>query len=195
MKPRKIILLAGILALTLVLVLQLVLAGGSKIRYLTLKEFPDMLLIEKNGSDAIKAEKKSDELFILNDSITADTGSASAMFSEIGTIKIIDTVANSVTDEAELERYGLNPLSVITVTAQKDGKIIRTLKIGKAASSGAQTYAQIDTSSNVVLVSGYLRSYYEKTLEDLTMKEEEVLQSEESSEPEPGMLDVNSISE
>jgi len=79
MKTRKIILLASILILTLVLVLQLVLAGGSKIRYLNLKDEPAILLIEKSG-EVIKAEKKSDELFILNDSITADTGYASTMF-------------------------------------------------------------------------------------------------------------------
>jgi hypothetical protein len=193
MKTRKIILLASILILTLVLVLQLVLAGGSKIRYLNLKDEPAILLIEKSG-EVIKAEKKSDELFILNDSITADTGYASTMFSEIQAVKIIDTVANSVTDEAELERYGLTPLSLITVTAQKDGKILRTMKIGKAASSGAQTYAQMDNSNNVVLVSGYLRSYYEKSIEELTQKEEAEEEADDSSS-EDGDLLLNSVQE
>lgn len=193
MKTRKIILLASILILTLVLVLQLVLAGGSKIRYLNLKDEPAILLIEKSG-EVIKAEKKSDGLFILNDSITADTGYASTMFSEIQAVKIIDTVANSVTDEAELERYGLTPLSLITVTAQKDGKILRTMKIGKAASSGAQTYAQIDNSNNVVLVSGYLRSYYEKNIEELTQKEEAEEEADDSSS-EDGDLLLNSVQE
>lgn len=193
MKTRKIILLASILILTLVLVLQLVLAGGSKIRYLNLKDEPAILLIEKSG-EVIKAEKKSDELFILNDSITADTGYASTMFSEIQAVKIIDTVANSVTDEAELERYGLTPLSLITVTAQKDGKILRTMKIGKAASSGAQTYAQFDNSNNVVLVSGYLRSYYEKSIEELTQKEEAEEEADDLSS-EDGDLLLNSVQE
>jgi len=193
MKTRKIILLASILILSLVLVLQLVLAGGSKIRYLNLKDEPAILLIEKSG-EVIKAEKKSDELFILNDSITADTGYASTMFSEIQAVKIIDTVANSVTDEAELERYGLTPLSLITVTAQKDGKILRTMKIGKAASSGAQTYAQMDNSNNVVLVSGYLRSYYEKSIEELTQKEEAEEEADDSSS-EDGDLLLNSVQE
>jgi len=193
MKTRKIILLASILILTLVLVLQLVLAGGSKIRYLNLKDEPAILLIEKSG-EVIKAEKKSDELFILNDSITADTGYASTMFSEIQAVKIIDTVANSVTDEAELERYGLTPLSLITVTAQKDGKILRTMKIGKAASSGAQTYAQMDNSNNVVLVSGYLRSYYEKSIEELTQKEEAEEEADDLSS-EDGDLLLNSVQE
>jgi len=192
MKTRKIILLGSILVLALVLVLQLVFSGGSKVRYINLKDDAELVVVEKNGSEAIQVAKKTDDVYIINGSIEADVSFAQAMFSQIKTLKIIDTVANSVTDEAELERYGLNPLSLITVTAQKGGKTVRTVKLGKAASSGSQTYAKIDGSDDVVLVSGYLRSHYEKSVEDLTKKAEAAEETETTQSPEDGLLDVNS---
>lgn len=195
MKTRKLILLASIALLSLILVLQLVFSGGSRIRTLTLKEEPTAVLIEKNASDVIKVAKIDKDTFILNDSIDADAGFANTMFSEIASVKIIDTVANSVSDEGELQRYGLDPVSVLTVTAQKGSQTVRTLRIGKAATSGAQTYAQIDNSTDVVLVSGYLRSYYEKTTEDLTKKEEVPEESSAASLDEEVSLDVDSAAE
>lgn len=192
MKTRKIVLLVSILLLSIVLVLQLIFSGGSKIRYINLKEAPSEVTIEKNGSETIKVTKK-DDLYILQDVLNADTAYASSIFSEIQYLKIIDTVANSVTEEGELERYGLNPQSLITVSAKKDGKVLRTIRIGKEAASGSQTYAQLDNSKDVVLVSGSLRSYYDKTLEDLIKAEEEV--SDETLVPDKGILDVNTVAQ
>lgn len=193
MKTRKIVLLVSILLLSIVLVLQLIFSGGSKIRYINLKEAPSEVTIEKNGSETIKVTKKSDDLYILQDVLNADTAYASSIFSEIQYLKIIDTVANSVTEEGELERYGLNPQSLITVSAKKDGKVLRTIRIGKEAASGSQTYAQLDNSKDVVLVSGSLRSYYDKTLEDLIKAEEEA--PDETLVPDKGILDVNTVAQ
>lgn len=194
MKTRKIILLSSITVLLIVIILQQIFLSGSKIQYLNLKEEPDVVSIDKNGAEQIRVSKKGEDVFMLNDTLPADTQAALSIFSQIQAIKIIGVVADAVTDEAELERYGLDPLSAITVAAQTSGKTVRTITIGKSASSGSQTYARIDNAKNVVLVSGYLRSYYEKSLDDLVQKEE----TEEESADQPGEggdLNINKVEE
>lgn len=194
MKTRKLILLSSIAILLVVFVLQQIFIGGSKITYLNLKEEPSVVLIDKNGEEQIKLSKTGEDTFMLNDTIPADTQAALSIFSQIQSLKIIGTVANGVSNEAELERYGLQPLSAVAAAAQTDGKTVRTIKIGKAASSGSQTYAQIDGSNDVVLVSGSLRSYFDKSIDELTQKEEPDDEIDDSS-GEGGDLLLNSTQE
>ncbi len=191
MKTRKIVLLLSIALLFIVLIIQQIVFGGSKIRFINLKEEPSVIIINKNTEEQIRISKKDDNTFLLNDKLPANSEFAKTMFSQIQSLKILGTVA-SVSNEAELESFGLHPLSAIVVSALRDEKTVRTLKIGKVASSGAQTYVQIDDSNTVVLVSGALRSYFEKSLDDLLQKEEQADATDDVPDKE-GSVMLNNI--
>lgn len=173
MKTRKIILLTSIAVLSAVYIFQLIFTSGSKINYVTLKTPVESILIEQPETQDIVVRKNSSDSYLINEEIPADVTSAQTLFTEIASIKVVDTVAYSVSDENELSRYGLHSSSALTVKAFVGGNVVRTLKIGKTTTTGSQVYVQIDGSADVVLATGALRSYFEKTIDDLKMVEEE----------------------
>ena len=56
-----------------------------------------------------------------------------------------------------------NRISVV----QKDGKVLRTLELGKNSSTYQQVYGKIDNSKDVLLISGNPKLTFDVTFEDL----------------------------
>lgn len=171
MKTRKIVLLSGIGILLIVYILQLCLGGKSSAKTFTLKDEVVNFTISNNGSD-VKLSKSGEDWQVSGtngETFKANSGFADSIQTNVSEIKTLDIVSHS-DDNATLERYGLsNPIKVEGCTA--DGNVARTILVGKESATGSQTYVKIDSSKDIYLVSGNLKSVFGKSVDDLRTKE------------------------
>lgn len=167
MRTRKIVLLSAIAALVVVYVLQLVFSGGTAVKDFNLAESPDALTITK-GVDGtpIKIVKDGENWLVGEKQYPADKNIIESLVNEVKNVKVLGTVSKS----SDNERYGLDDANVLIVKASKDGKDLRTLNVGKKASTSQQTYIQLDGSKEVLLASGNKESALGKSIEDMRDK-------------------------
>ncbi len=190
MKTRKLILTAAIAVLAVIYAVQLALTNRSPVKTFNLKEGIDSITIETNGQAVMLSlegglwyagtEKEGQKS-------SGDDKKIEELSSAIKSIKSLSTVSRS-NAQSELERYGFADLTTITVTAAKNGKTVRTIKIGKNANGSANCFIQLDNSSETLLASGSLRSVFDVTAEDLILKadakETETAQTENNANVE-----------
>ena len=69
-----------------------------------------------------------------------------------------------------LDRYELNDGQKIVVTASLNGKVLRTIHIGKTSSTGGQTYVMFDDNQDVYLSAGNLKNTFAETIETIRSK-------------------------
>jgi hypothetical protein len=84
---------------------------------------------------------------------------------------ILDGISNIsvlglVTKKSDDDRYGFTSDN-IKVQVLKDGKILRTLELGKNSASYQQVYGKVDDSNDVLLISGNPRLTFGVTFENL----------------------------
>ncbi|MDE5898747.1 MAG: DUF4340 domain-containing protein [Treponemataceae bacterium] len=168
MKTRKIVLLAACAVLLCVCIAQGVLAGRNPVRTAELSETPDSILIECGGAET-QLLLDGGSWYIGDSAFKVAAADMDAMLRNIREVKILDAVGRSGNEAAD-DRYELDGGTAIAVSAVKDGAEIRSLKIGKASSTGAQTYITLDGGKDVLLVSGNLRSIFGKSIDDLKSK-------------------------
>ena len=68
------------------------------------------------------------------------------------------------------ERYEIDKANAIVVKAYKGNELVRTLTIGKASSTGSQSYVTLDDKKDIYLVSGTLRDTFKKDVAALRSK-------------------------
>ena len=168
-KTRKTILLALAAVLLCVYIVQLVQAGRSPIKEFALKEEAAELTIESAALGTVTLTKSGDGWTIGDKAYPADSGAMSALADAVQSVRTLGTVSRSSSEETA-QRFGLDAGNAITVTAKKDGKALRTLTVGKAASTGDQTYVRIDGKSDIYMASGTLRDTFGKSGDDLRDK-------------------------
>lgn len=170
MKLRKTILLSAIAVLLCVYIAQLVIAGKSSIKTLTLKDEVATYTISANasGSDSdVVLTKDGDAWIVGSKNYVANQAFSDNIKDAVASLKVLDTVSHSDA-ETVLERYGLDSAKAFTVTAaDKSGKVLRTIIIGKESTTGSQTYAKVDSSKDIYLISGSLKNTFAKSVEDL----------------------------
>lgn len=171
MKNRKTILLTAIGVLAAIYALQTVLSSRSPVKLLKLKEKPDVILIEKEGKQ-IKLTMEGGLWYLGDDKKPADDNKAAELVEAVTSIKVLASVSHSSSD-AELNRYGLSDGQTIKVSANKGEKPLRSIVIGKNASSESQTFIQLDGSSETVLAGGSIRSAFTVDEESLKLKVQE----------------------
>jgi hypothetical protein len=169
---RKIILLSLIAILLVVYILQLVISGSNDGYTLNLKEVPDTIVIKNktnseitlfntNGTWLLKdANENSEKANLI---IPANVETVKQMIDAISKINVLGLVSKN----DDNERYGFSDNELTKVVVQKDGKVLRTLELGKNSSTYQQVYAKIDESNNVVLVSGNPKTLFDVTFENL----------------------------
>ena len=169
MKARKTALLASIAVLLGIYIIQLVLAGRSSVKMLTLKTEPDTYTIA--ASDGTTVLKKTPDGWTVGDKdYAANETSAVSVANAVKEIKVLDTVSHA-DSEAELERYGLTGADSFTVTASAGGKTLRTITVGKASSTMSQTYIKVDGGKEIYLASGSYKNTCGKNTDDLRSRE------------------------
>ncbi len=165
---RKKILLTIFGVLLIIYVVQLVNAAKKTTKDLTLKDTPDSITIKK-GNNTIRLSKKDNVWLIGDKKYIADESDSSDIENAVKTIKVLDTVSHS-NDSAVSERYELNADKAMTITASKNGKVLRKITAGKVNSTGSHTYVRVDDSKDVYLVSGSYKNIFDKTESDLRSK-------------------------
>lgn len=169
MKMRKNILLCSIGILLCVYIIQLIAAGRSSIKNITLKNTP-VVYTMNNGTEEVVLTKDGDNWFAGKEKYKANASYADMIESNIKSIKVLDTVSHSDA-EAVLERYELTDGAISVTASDSTGKVLRKLIIGKEATTGSQTYIKIDSSKDILLVSGSLKGIFGKSVDELRSKE------------------------
>ncbi|MCR4736320.1 MAG: DUF4340 domain-containing protein [Treponema sp.] len=169
MKARKIILLAGCALLLCICIIQALTSANDKVKIFEFSEDPDEIVLENaNGSISIV---KNGESWLLGDKkYPAADSSISDMINTFKSIKALDKVAFASSEES-LARYDLNEGKKITALAKKDGKVLRSLAVGKDATSGSQSYITIDGGKDIYLATGNLSGAFSKSIDELRSRE------------------------
>lgn len=174
MLTRKFILLAAIAVLLVTYILQLSLTGRNKVKTVSFTETPDSLLIVKgsdsaNPSNSWRLQYENSAWFAGEKKYTADNAIAKNMAETLKNIKLLGVIAAAPGNAAE--RYGLGDSEKYTVTAFKDGKVLRTVVVGKDTASGGQSYIQVDGKNAVYLAEGSFHSLYGVTVDAVRSKD------------------------
>lgn len=169
---RKIILLSLIAVLLVVYILQLVISGANDGYSLVLKESPDTILIQNGTKSQIKIVN-SNGIWLLKEGsenpeenyaiLPANTETVNQMVTSLSKIEVLGLVSRN----ADNERFGFTENESVKIICSKEGKILRTLELGKNSSTYQQVYAKVDESNNVVLVSGNPKTLFDVTFENL----------------------------
>ncbi|MBO4704368.1 MAG: DUF4340 domain-containing protein [Spirochaetaceae bacterium] len=167
LKVRKIVLLALIPVLLCIYILQVVSGNRNTVKYLTLEEEADTVLITKGDGTEIKVFIEGENWFAGDKKYPVDESTAKTLVSEISSLKLLETVSSSAADKA---RYGLDDASAVTAALYKDGKLLRTVGVGKASPTAQQTYITVDGGKDIYLSSGAITSDFAKSLDDIRSK-------------------------
>jgi len=168
MSKRKIILLTACVLLLGIYIAQLASSLRSSVKNKTLGADPDKLTIE-NASAVIELAKSDDGWTVGERRYKADTNAADALVNAVKNIRVLDTVAQAGNDTVD-ERYEIDKANAIVVKAYKGNELVRTLTIGKASSTGSQSYVTLDGKKDIYLVSGTLRDTFKKDVAALRSK-------------------------
>ena len=194
MNTRKIILLAVIAVLALTYTFQLIRSGKNAVRDLVLKEQADLISVVKADGSSYTLSKKDGKWF-LAENVKTESYVSERIADNVQKVRVLGTVSAQKT---AAERFGFDEKNLITVTAAKNGKTLRTLYIGKTAETSAQTYIRIDKDEAVLLASSDLRAVFDRSEEELTAKENENDKTagadESMSANEPGQSADNGVS-
>jgi hypothetical protein len=168
MSARKTILLAAIASLSVIFVIQSLLGGKDSVKTVKLADgiAIDSISIARADGTTVNLSKEGDAWFVGDRKYPVDKNAVDGMVAALGEIRVIDTVSRS----GDLERYGLDGAAAVTVTASKAGKAVRAIVAGKNASAAGQSYALVDGSKAVSLVSGSLKDTFDKDAESLRDK-------------------------
>ncbi len=172
MKTRKILLLSTIAVLAVVYALQLALSGPTGAKTLALKESPDSVTVRKagaaGGSD-VKLGKDGSGWTVGSKAYRADGSTVDSLVDSVANLKVLGTVSRGLSP-ADEDRYGLADGTALELSLSKGGKVLRTLRVGKASPTGQQSYVTVDGSKEVLLVSGNLAEGFGKAEGDLRDK-------------------------
>jgi len=164
MKTRKIILLSAIVLLCGVYMLQIVFGGRDSVKVLKLADKIDSIVIATGpNATPLTISKDGDKWFLGDKKYPADSSLVEGMVAALGEIKTLGTVSGS----GDYARYGLDEGARLTVTASKGGKALRTVAVGKNATTAQQCYVLLDGGKSVQLVSGNFKETFGKDLATL----------------------------
>ena len=140
----------------------------SSVKNKTLGADPDKLTIENAGT-LIELVKSDDGWTIGEKRYKADTNTIDGLVNAVKNIRVLDTVAQAGSDAVD-ERYEIDKANAIVVKAYKGNELVRTLTIGKASSTGSQSYLTLNDKKDIYLVSGTLHDTFKKDVAALRSK-------------------------
>lgn len=171
LKTRKTVLVSAVLILAALYALQVALGSRSPVKTFTFREKPDTITIQ-SSSQTVRLFYESGLWYVGEEKTAGDDAKIEELSDTLRNIKTLGTVSRSSAAQ-ELDRYGFTDNQTLTVTAQKAGKPLRTLKIGKNSDTSLSSYIQLDGKAETLLSDKNLRSVFDVTEEDLKLKQEE----------------------
>ena len=125
-----------------------------------------------NSSQTVKLFYEGGLWYVGEEKNSGDDQKIEALLDALKNIKTLGTVSRS-SAASELDRYGFTDSQTLTVKAEKSGKTIRTLKIGKNSETNLSSYVKLDEKPETLLADRNLRSIFEVKAEDLEQKIEQ----------------------
>lgn len=171
LKTRKTVLVSAVLILAALYALQVALGSRSPVKTFTFREKPDTITIQ-SSSQTVRLFYESGLWYVGEEKTAGDDAKIEELSDTLRNIKTLGTVSRSSAAQ-ELDRYGFTDNQTLTVTAQKAGKPLRTLKIGKNSDTSLSSYIQLDEKAETLLSDKNLRPVFDVTEEDLKLKQEE----------------------
>lgn len=171
LKTRKTVLVSAVLILAALYALQVALGSRSPVKTFTFREKPDTITIQ-SSSQTVRLFYESGLWYVGEEKTAGDDAKIEELSDTLRNIKTLGTVSRSSAAQ-ELDRYGFTDNQTLTVTAQKAGKPLRTLKIGKNSDTSLSSYIQLDGKAETLLSDKNLRPVFDVTEEDLKLKQEE----------------------
>lgn len=162
MKTRKLVLLIADILLLVALILQCAVKPGDKVKTFNLKDTPDEIVFT-TPTENYSFVKENDVWLAGEKKYPTNDNYVKNVIDSLTSIKVLDKVAEASSDVV-LNKYEMTEGKNIIVVAKKDGKVLRTLNIGKQATTGSQNYIMIDDSKDIYLASGGLRSALDRDL-------------------------------
>lgn len=162
MKTRKLVLLIADGLLLIALILQILLASGDKVKIYELKDQPDEISIT-SPDESFTLVKEDGHWFVGEKKYPANDDYVENLLDSLKSVKVMDKVAIA-NNEVTINRYELNEGKNILVQAKKEGKVLRTLNIGKESTAGSQSYITVDEGKDIYLAGGSLTSTFSKNL-------------------------------
>lgn len=165
---RKYVLLASCLVLFAVYIALVFTKGKNNVKNLEVQDI-DRIELSSQGKEII-FEMKNGEWKTGEKLYKAESSKISSIEAALKSLKLLGKASLSLT-EANAERYGLNEEAKITAKAFFEGKIVRTLEIGKNTSAGGQAYVMIDDKDTVYIASGALNTTFSLDEKDARSKD------------------------
>lgn len=162
MKARKIVLLALDAVLLVILIFQLIFKSSDKTKTLEILDEPNEISIS-TPTESFSLIKEDDKWFVGEKKYPANESYVDSAVNAVKSIKLLDKVGTASSDSTLL-RYELDDDKKISVEVKSNGKVVRTLIIGKDSSTGSQNYVMVDDSKDIYLATGNLRSEFDKTV-------------------------------
>lgn len=181
MKARKLSLLIVCAVLLVVCVVQGIVKSSDKVKYFTLKDSPERITIQ-TPAETVLLTKEGENWFVGEEKLAAKESEVNQIVEGISSVKALDKVASKT--EKTSAQYELGEGKTIVVTAVKKGKTVRTVEIGKDATTSSQCYITVDGKNDIYLAGGNLKRIFNKTQEDLLQPAPEPVE-EEPVEKEP----------
>lgn len=124
------------------------------------------MLINREESD-LTLSRQNNRWYILPHHYPADIGIVESMLDSISTLSLTALASES----RNYTPYELDEKNKIEVTAFREETPLRTISIGKAASSSRHTFVKLANDHRVFHAAGNLRSFFDKTVSGLRDKE------------------------
>lgn len=161
---RKTVLLSAIAFFALVYILQLSFGRSGGVREFVLDTKPETIEISGGQAGTVRLVRDGDGWVINDEQYPADTAVVESMISSLTLIR----APGRVSGNPESGEFGFDvPL---TVTAYVSGTKVRTIHAGKVSANALQTYCRIDGEDDVYLVSGNIRSVFDRAVDTLREK-------------------------
>ena len=165
MKTRKLILIAADLLLLVVCIIQAVFAGRDGVVNFNCSDEIDEIVYQ-SPSESFTLVKNGDNWLGGEKAYAITKSYIDSFVEQLSSIRALDKVG-SLGNAAYAERYELDDAHKITVIAKKDGKVLRTLYVGKEASASSQTYISVDDKKDIYLASGNIHSTFSTSLSSI----------------------------
>ena len=162
MKTRKLVLIIADAVLLAICILQGIFAGRDGVVKFNCSDEIDELVIE-SPSESFTLVKEGENWFGGEKKYGITKSYVDSFIEQISEIRALDKVG-SLGNASNAERYELDDSHKVTVTAKKDGKVLRTLNVGKEASASSQTYITVDDKKDIYLAAGNIHSTFNISL-------------------------------
>lgn len=164
MKIRKLTLIIADLILLAVCVAQGVFKARDGIKYFELKQRPDEITLV-TPAETIHLISQDEKWYLGEQKYPANETSVQNLLDALVYVRALDKVSS--VNENALNKYELVDGKKISVQAKKEGKLLRSLEIGKEATANSHAYIIVDEKNDIFVASGTLRSIFNKTSEAL----------------------------